>query len=343
MTSGATTAGGGFTYEWQSGWGADGHHDGSSTGWAHHGLVVTDDDRIITFAVDRPEVLVLNTAGELITSWTPDVVEGHGLFLTREGDEQFLWISDIGTKNRPQEDGSYEADAEPVHGAVVKYTLDGTELLRITAPGLDAYREGSFSPGQVAVDDQGSGDIWVCDPYGQALVLRFDRDGNLLTTLTGAEGAGEFKHPHAVFIDRRRGEPELLVADRINKRIQVFSLTGEYLRTFGEEFFIFPGGFAQRGDYLFVTELFGSVTILGPDNSRVGSLGQVAPPGAPGWPNTVNEAGAVVRPALEDGAFHTPHAAAFDSEGNLYLAEWLVGGRLDKLRVIEEPAGASSV
>lgn len=333
---------GGFDYEWQPGWGSQGHHDGHSSGWAHHGIVVTDDDRVITFGEDRPEVLVLDPNGELLTSWTPDVVEGHGLFLTNEGGEQFLWISDIGTKNRPQDDGSYVPDPEPSHGAVVKYTLDGREVQRITAPDIEPYREGSFSPGQVAVDDQGSGDIWVADPYGQALVTRFDREGNLLTVLSGEEGAGRFAHPHAVFIDRRRGEPELLVADRRNKRVQVYSLDGTFLRSFGEEFFVFPGGFAQRGDYLFVTELFGALTILGPDNAFVGAFGKIVPPGAPGWPNTVNEEGAVVRPPLEDGVFHTPHAAAFDSAGNLYLSEWLIGGRLDKLKVLAEPEGAAA-
>jgi hypothetical protein len=334
-----TTSGGGFEYTWVPGWGAqEGHHDGKSTAWAHHGIAVTDDDRIVTFSEKQPEVMILDQDGHLNTSWAPDVVEGHGLAVTHEDGREVLWISDIGTKNHPKGDGSYAELPQPARGAIVKYTLDGEELLRITAPELDVYRDASFSPAQVAVDSNGSGDIWVADPYGQALVLRFGPTGEVKTVLNGEEGAGRYAHPHSVFIDRRHGTPELLVADRRNKRIQVYTLEGEYLRSFGQDYFLTPGGFAQRGDYLFVTELDARITILDRNNEPVGFLGEDAGRG-PGWPNALNESGAVVRPALTEGEFHSPHAAAFDSVGNLYLTEWLVGGRLDKLKVTSEPQG----
>lgn len=335
-----TISGGGFEYEWVPGWGAqEGHHDGHSTAWAHHGIAVTDDDRIVTFSEKQPEVLILDQDGKLLSSWAPDVIEGHGLAITREGDQEVLWICDIGTKNRLQEDGGYTELPQPARGAVVKYTLDGQELLRIPAPDLDVYRDASFSPGQVAVDAEGSGDIWVADPYGQALVLRFSATGELKTVLNGEEGAGRYAHPHSVFIDRRRGTPELLIADRRNKRLQVYTLQGQYLRSFGQDFFLTPGGFAQRGDYLFVTELDARISILDRDNNVAGYLGE-DPGRTPGWPNALDDDGGVVRPSLADGEFHSPHAAAFDSEGNLYLTEWLVGGRLDKLKVLAEPDGA---
>jgi hypothetical protein len=326
-----------FSYAWEEGWGANDHHGGKSSGWAHHGIVVTRDDRVITFSPERPEVLQLTTSGEFLQSWTADVIEGHGLYLTVEDGQEYLWISDIGTKTSRNADGSYTPTPSPLRGAVHKYTVEGTEVATITVPDLEVYSDGGdFTPGQVAVDEErfgGSGDIWLVDTYGQALLHRFDKDGRLLATLTGEEGAGRFAHPHSLFVDRRRQVPELLVADRRNKRVQVYDLDGRWLRSFGSDFFVTPGGFAQLDDYLFVIELDGRVTILDVDNEPVGQLGE-DPGRGEGWPNALDSNGKPMRPPLVPGAFHTPHAAAFDSAGNLYVTEWLIGGRLVRLRAL---------
>ena len=189
----------GRQYRWDERW-ARGHHDGSSPGWAHHGIVVTDDSRIVTFTEDRPEVLILDQAGEILARWTVGGVEGHGLALTGDGDGQILWISDIGTKNQTIADGTYPAaPTGPLRGAVRAYTLAGRELFKIEAPDLPAYVDGDFCPAQIAVYEPrlgGSGDIWVADCYGQALVHRFTADGQYLQTLSGEEGAGRYSHPH---------------------------------------------------------------------------------------------------------------------------------------------------
>jgi hypothetical protein len=34
---------------------------------------------------------------------------------------------------------------------------------------------------------------------------------------------------------------------------------------------------------------------------------------------------------LEAGKFNSPHGMAIDGKGNLYVAEWLIGGRFTKL------------
>ncbi len=41
--------------------------------------------------------------------------------------------------------------------------------------------------------------------------------------------------------------------------------------------------------------------------------------------------GNLVRPPLEAGKFNRPHTIAADNDGNLYVTEWLLGGRLTKL------------
>lgn len=72
--------------------------------------------------------------------------------------------------------------------------------------------------------------------------------------------------------------------------------------------------------------------VLGPDNNLKAYIGAEGEPdrSRPGWPN-LTEDGKTYRPPLQAGAFNTPHGAAVDSLGNIYVSEWLIGGRLDKL------------
>ena len=63
---------------------------------------------------------------------------------------------------------------------------------------------------------------------GESRVIKFDADGNFLTTWGGeGKGPGEFNQPHAVLVDNRG---LVYIADRSNQRIQVFDADGKFLR-----------------------------------------------------------------------------------------------------------------
>jgi len=194
---------------------------------------------------------------------------------------------------------------------VLKYTLDGTEVFRIGPPDIDVYANGAFSPAQVAVDEKrhgGNGNIWVATPTVRCLSCMSTSTGSCSRCSPATRASDAISHPHAVFIDRHRDVPELFVTDRRNKRIQVYTLEGEFLRSFGDDFFLTLSGFAQRGPYLFVIELDSRITILDRDNAPIGFLG--ADGGrSTGWPNTLGAEGKPTRPQLDAGRFHTPHAA----------------------------------
>ncbi|MGO9658043.1 MAG: hypothetical protein ACLQVK_23825 [Acidimicrobiales bacterium] len=326
----------GQVYDWQEDWAELPAPETASAGWAHHGLAVTRSGEVVGFHTDRPEVVIFDSEGRFLRSWAVELKEGHGLTLVEEGGEEYLWVADPGSKMRKAASGAYEADLAAEQGQVVKFDMDGSEVARLARPPHPAYESGRYAPTSVAVDEVrngGSGDIWVADGYGQSLVHRYRRDGTYLSSLDGGEGAGRFNCPHAVFIDRRHAERVLLVADRGNGRIQVYRTDGPFLRVVGEPFLNSPSAFASNGGNLVVAELRARLAILGPDDQLIcylGENGEVCQ--QPGWPNGVDHLEHPVRaPDLRPGRFNSPHGLAADADGNLYVAEWLIGGRMVKL------------
>ena len=82
-----------------------------------------------------------------------------------------------------------------------------------------------------------------------------------------------------------------------------------------------------------VAELNARLAVLDQEDKLVCYLGEnEAVCSVDGWPNNVSETGAVIPSTLlNPGKFNSPHGMAVDSEGNLYVAEWLIGRRFIKL------------
>ena len=117
------------------------------------------------------------------------------------------------------------------------FTLDGKVLLELGTRGqhsdtgnvtdwLAERAAGPFNhPTEMIAHP--NGDIYVTDGYRNARVHRFTRDGRLVKSW-GAPGHGEgqFHLPHSIAFD---DDGKLYVADRSNKRIQIFTPEGEFL------------------------------------------------------------------------------------------------------------------
>jgi hypothetical protein len=340
----------GHQYEWLEDWADVPAPEQAKTGWAHHGLAVTRGGDIVAFHPARSEVLMFDRAGHLRRSWPVGLKEGHGLTLVEDGGDECLWVADPGTKMRKAPDGSYQPDVSAEQGQVVKFDLAGTALASLPRPSHGAYETGFFAPTAVAVNEirhGGNGDVWVADGYGQSLVHRYSAEGKYLSTLSGEEGpAGRFNCPHGVFIDRRRRAPELWVADRGNALVQVYDVEGHWLRTVGEDFLDSPSAFAIAGPNIVVGELFARLAIIDLDGRLVGYLGHDGEARQRvGWPNSVGANDQPVRNQhLHLGRFNSPHGLAVDGDGNMYVAEWLIGGRMIKLgRVDEGGSGAGPI
>ena len=166
----------------------------------------------------------------------------------------------------------------------------------------------------------------MSDGYGEYYVHRYDKDGNYIGSINGEEGqAGPFDLPHGIWIDFRKSEPELYITDQRNQRIQVYDLDGGYKRVVGADFLNLPGGFLTVGDLMMIIELRGRITVVDRDDNLVGRLGENDGVwDIDGWPNIPTD-------HVEPGKFISPHGLAADGDGNLYVAEWLIGGRITKL------------
>ena len=322
------------TYEWIDGWASIPDTESARSGWAHPGIVVTETGNIVTYHPGDPTVLIFNGDGDLLTSWDSGVFEGHGMAIAKEGDTEYLWIADNSGKNLKE--AGYNYLPEGKSGQVVKMTLDGHRVMKLAPPDLAVYRDGRYSPTSVLVNEErhgGNGDVWVADGYGMSYLHRYNKAGEYVSSINGEEGdAGRFDQPHGIFIDRRKPGPELYISDRSNKRVQVYDLEGNFKRAFGPDFLNSPSGFVTFGEFMVVAELRARLVVIDSHDRFVLELGeneQVCE--VDGWPN--NRSGDEIVPSklLEAGKFNSPHGMAIDSHDNLYIAEWLIGGRVTKL------------
>ena len=326
---------GDHVYTWVDDWARIPPDEAATKGWSHHDAVVRADGRIVSCHQGKPTILSFDPDGNVVDSCDAQITEAHGMSIASEGDGEVLWIGDTGRKRLAEINYDYPDDAKP--SEAVKLDFAGNAMMRIGQPDLDIYTDGPFSVTSVAVHQEkhgGNGDIWVADGYGQSWVHRYTKDGEYLGSINGEEsGVGRFNTPHGLLVDYRKADPELYIADRANNRVMVYDLEGNFKRKFGEDWLITPCTFAVAGDLLAIPELQARVTLVDPDDNLAGQLGDnTSVAQREGWPNVHGHDGNLERPHdLEPGKFNSPHGIAADAEGNLYVPEWLIGGRFTKL------------
>ncbi len=320
-------------YTWEEGW-ADLPAPGDPGAWAHPGLAVLPSGDLLVVDADRPEVHVVTPAGTRRRTIPLPVSEAHGITVEGSGTGLALWVADPGFKLRIR--GPERIFEGPRAGRVVRVGMDGRILAEIGVPPHPLYREKPFQPTATLLTGTGSArTLWVADGYGAHLVHRYRPDGEWLGAIEGGDDAElRFQTPHALFLDDRRAEPELLVADRGGRRIQAFDLDGRYRRTIAAGELTSPSIIARLGDLLVVGELNASLAVLDPDDRIIGRIGdRVELVGEPDWPNARDARGDLVRSGrIAQGGFHAPHGLAVDETGAIHVAEFVIGGRLIRLR-----------
>jgi hypothetical protein len=273
---------------------------------------------------DHPAIFVFDPEGRFVRSFGSEFQGGgHGLEVREDNGEEFLYVT------------AYQHLKK-----FAKLTLDGKTVWVRRAPmesgiyaaGEDTKPDGTwgrdrFMPTNIAFHPT-SGDFFVADGYGAYAIHRYDRDANYKSTFGkfGKED-GQFDLPHGVWIDTRPGrEPSIVVADRVNARLQWFSLEGEHQQTL--DGFLLPANVDTFGDVMLVPDLRSRVTLLDGNNRVIDHLGDDAD-----WREKVMQDGVRAYPdQWPAGKFIHPHDACFDAEGNIFVAEWVATGRITKLR-----------
>lgn len=262
----------------------------------------------------RPEaVLVFDRAGRFVRAFGEEFRGGaHGLDLRRESEGEFLYHCDT------------------VRCRVVKTTLAGDVVWARGYPReAPAYgaRPIPFVPTNVAFAP--NGDLYVGDGYGSSHLLRYSSDGRFLGEIAGpGEGDGQLKSPHGQWLDSRRTDPVLVVADRGNRRLQIFTPEGRHLRTIKDDTRLrMPCDFDVRGDWMVCPDLASQVCILDRDYRVVAQLGD-----GNAANGKVGSRRGQARDEFTPGQFICPHDASYLENGDILVAEWLPIGRITLLR-----------
>jgi hypothetical protein len=121
-----------------------------------------------------------------------------------------------------------EGRVDMVFGRKQEASDEGTAPLKHPNPPLPA-QDGYFRQvTDVAWDDVGNS--YISDGYINSRVAKVDKDGNWLKSWGDrGTGPGQFQTPHSIAVD---AAGKVYVADRSNRRIQVFDGEGGFLRQF---------------------------------------------------------------------------------------------------------------
>ncbi len=243
--------------------------------------VATDSgDNVYVLHRGKRPVVVFDRDGKFLRAWGDEQLSRpHGLRIDGDGN---LWITDIEAQQ------------------VIKFSPDGKPLMMLGKRGRAGDGPDHFNkPTDVAIAP--SGDFYVSDGYGNSRVAKFTRDGKFASEWgKKGKGAGEFNLPHAIVRDK---EGRLLVADRENKRVQIFDANGKYITQWRETGA--PYGLFLAGDRLLVADgLADWILVLDRMGKPIGRWGAKG---------------------KSPGQFDLPHALCVDSKGAVYVAE--IGGK----------------
>ena len=133
-----------------------------------HEMVEDSQGRILLLTNHtKNNVLIYDKSGKLLGSWGTEYPGAHGLTLSKENGEDFLFISD---NDRHQ---------------VIKTTLDGKVVMTLDYPSESGHYQKAeeYIPTEVAIGH--NGDIYVADGYGQQWITQYNHKGEYIRSFGG--------------------------------------------------------------------------------------------------------------------------------------------------------------
>jgi hypothetical protein len=291
------------------------HTDGWVWGQAA-GVVADHPDRIlVSFTGDRRRdgssetrprnyIVAVNRNGEITENWSQwDTVVAfpHQLYISPYDPDRHIWVVERGG-------GPFN-----VHEQIFKFTNDGSQIvLRLVDPSprqSEAEARANLNPGPLDFGQPSTlsflpnGDFLLGDGYQNGRIIRYNAQGEFVSEFGAVGGGpGQFDLIHGVGVDRNR---RILVSDRDNNRIQVFTEEG----TFIEEW---PDIMGPTGIHIDEEE---NVWVLST------TLNQISKFSLEGELLYQFGAYCCTRGGFV-GGFSRPHQMSVDQEGNLYVAHY---------------------
>jgi DNA-binding beta-propeller fold protein YncE len=280
----------------------------------HRPRTLSDDD----FAAAAPPVIVFNPEGEVINAWGGDgpgyewPQREHFIHVDYQG---FVWIGGnyCPDRNLPRLQALNDDQ-------ILKFSPAGEFILQIgRSNGSSGNRDISnlHQPADVMVDPA-TDELYVADGYGNHRVIVFDANSGEFNRMWGAfgnqprdldncpppalssvpdgPGPDQLSIVHAI---RVSNDGRVYVADRENRRVQVFSRDGQFIQQIIRQDIPFARNLELSKDreqqYLFVGGGDGIVVI---DRLLMETVGSIA----------------------IEGMIGSSHQIATDSKGNIYIA-----------------------
>lgn len=272
--------------------------------WGHipHGVwlreatsvAVDSQDRVYVFNRGSHPMVILDKDGEFVAAWGQGQYQRpHGVTVDAD-DNLFL--------------------ADDMDHTIKKTDRQGNVIFTLGTPGEPApWQEGgTFNrPTHVAIR-QSTGEFFVSDGYGNSRVHKFDPDGRLMMGWgEPGTGPGQFSLPHNITM---AGDDRVVVCDRENFRVQVFTADGEFVTQWhhhrpiaiqsgkGDDTNLYLGEAGPPPVQQGVPNLGMRVLVLDRDGNEITRFGASLPGEGP-------------------DQFIAPHGIDVDSEGSVYIAE----------------------
>ena len=262
-------------------------------GWHAPMAAVTVDsqDRVYGFNRGERGVIVFDKRGDYLYDWGetgfsfPHAIYADGrdnIWIVDRNDQQALKYTPKGELLMTIGEKGYRSDtgADPADFGSSGYT-------QVTR-GAEPFN----MPAGIAVAP--SGDIFIADGYANARVHRFGADGALLKSWgEPGDGHGEFMLPHGACVDNRGN---VLIADRENDRVQVFTQDGEFVAQWPTKLIGPAVVWQDAAGVCYVAEHNGGYfSVLNADGELLARWG--------------------------DAKYRSCHGAAGDSEGSIYFVQ----------------------
>jgi DNA-binding beta-propeller fold protein YncE len=295
-----------MTFETVPGWGL--RPDGKSPLGRTHGSVVVDKAGHVYTSTNQG-VFVFTPDGIVVKSYLgPKYSCMHDIEIRAEGDEEFIY----GARNNNAEAIKFNAK-------------NGKIVLKIPFPTESGLDGTGYKPTAVTISR--SGDIYVADGYGSNVIFKFDSSGKYLSHF-GEKGneLKQFNVCHGMTLDTRYTPNRLLICDRNHEpkgRLLHYGLDGEFIDVVVSGLGM-PTAVAIQGDYVSVPDLHGRLVILDKSNTIMAVLGHNPDP-------EKRRNFKIEQKDWIEGIFSGTHGSYWDKDGNLYVQDWNVSGRLMKL------------